>query len=639
VADVTLDAAIDNETARARRTIVFVSADVGYCFFNDSDSDFFYTKTEDGGQSWETPVEIDTDTTISCVAFDVWYDQWTPGNSGSLIHIVWVETGDDDPQYRNLDTSDDSFGSQVTIVAGGSAAGGVGTQLQVTIAIGGNLYFGGSIDSGTERFFYRSTNGGTSWGSRAELIESSGDTALMFPAANTGDNEDIVACYYDLNVDELTLKWYDDSANSWTESSLVQSFNPDNTDLLGHGMYSATIRHSDGHILLTAVTETDTATSDHVVFDLNRTSTAFSILEKTKITENIDDHTHPAIFIDQSTDDIYVAYNGARDGSQSWQLTTNVYYVKSTDDGDTWSSGDTAYREGSADNIAQVWVPPMGPRFYAVWRRDNSVLEGNAVNSIDLTATGAFALDCQPGTFIVTGVAATTAAGKVFDAQPGDFDITGVAAGVGRGISIDAQPAAFNVVGFAATTLIDRALNAEPGSFALTGVAATIVAGRVVDAQPGSFTIVGFQADLVYTPVSGAFELNAEPGSFTLTGVDASPVAGRVLDSQPGVFTLTGFLAAVLADRTLDAQPGAFTLTGVDAGLISGRILEAAPGVFAVVGVEAGLSPQRAIVAEPGAFVVVGFAATLETSGAPLAVQRRLIRRMADRTMILGRKE
>lgn len=43
-----------------------------------------------------------------------------------------------------------------------------------------------------------------------------------------------------------------------------------------------------------------------------------------------DDYWYPQVFIDQLTDDIYVVYNGKRDGSQTLGTATTVNYVKST---------------------------------------------------------------------------------------------------------------------------------------------------------------------------------------------------------------------------------------------------------------------------------------------------------------------
>ena len=132
------------------------------------------------------------------------------------------------------------------------------------------------------------------------------------------------------------------------------------------------------------VSERDTVTSDHQVYDINGTG---SITALTAITTNIDDHYFPSVYIDQLTNDIYVAYNGKRDGSEVMDTTTKVYYTKSTDDGASWSAGDTAYMEGDAGVVIQTFCPKMGDRFYVGWQVGTTIL-GNYVNSVDTSGGG-----------------------------------------------------------------------------------------------------------------------------------------------------------------------------------------------------------------------------------------------------------
>jgi hypothetical protein len=138
------------------------------------------------------------------------------------------------------------------------------------------------------------------------------------------------------------------------------------------------VRQSDGHLIVAAVSERDLSTSDHRVFDINGTG---SITELTAITTDIDDHYYPAVFIDQITNDIFVAFNGLRTGGETLGTSSKVYYTTSSDDGTTWSAGSTAYMEGAAALVVQVWAPLMGPRFYVGWRVGSTIV-GNKVNSV-----------------------------------------------------------------------------------------------------------------------------------------------------------------------------------------------------------------------------------------------------------------
>src|SRR6185369_9512451 len=126
MSDITAEGSVVTTNARAMRNIVFVSPLVGYWFFVDSDDDFFYMKTTDGGATWGGPVEIDTDTTITSVAFGIWYDRWTPGDNGTKIHIWWFTSDNDLVVYRALDTNGDTLGTQTTVFTGATSVAGRG---------------------------------------------------------------------------------------------------------------------------------------------------------------------------------------------------------------------------------------------------------------------------------------------------------------------------------------------------------------------------------------------------------------------------------------------------------------------------------------------------------------------------------
>lgn len=380
MADISIDAAISTATARGLRSVVFTTADVGYWFFVDGGGDFSYTKTTDGGATWGVPVQIgpnDTD-----LAFDVWYDQWTPGDTtGTLIHMVWFGSTLDDALYRTLDTNGDTLGTQRTVFNGATAVSGAGNCISVAKMRSGYLYCAFDLDAGAEKGLHRSTDGGATWSANLSttFVEATRDRFLLFPASNTGDNNDCWCIYQDASADALTLKMWDSSAASASESATIQTHIESVQGLPDESVgFSASVRLSDGHLILAAVSERDTTTADHEVWDINGTG---SITALTAITTNIDDHYYPAVFIDQLTNDIYVAFNGLRDGTETLTTTTKVYYTKSTDDGTTWSAGSTAYMEGATAAVFQVWAPLMGPRFYVGWRV-GTTLVGNKVNSV-----------------------------------------------------------------------------------------------------------------------------------------------------------------------------------------------------------------------------------------------------------------
>ena len=122
----------------------------------------------------------------------------------------------------------------------------------------------------------------------------------------------------------------------------------------------------------------DAAGEDFLAYDWNGT-TATAL---TALTTDIDDMYFPSVFIDQETCNIYIAYIGKSDGSETLGTTNIVYYAKSTDNGITWTK-DTVMSDSNTD-YRQTWAPLMGDRFYVVWRDISSLqLMSNHVNSKD----------------------------------------------------------------------------------------------------------------------------------------------------------------------------------------------------------------------------------------------------------------
>lgn len=162
------------------------------------------------------------------------------------------------------------------------------------------------------------------------------------------------------------------------------------------------------------------------------------------------------------------------------------------------------------------------------------------------SATTAYTLTAEPGTFTLTGQATGLRAARQLAAAAGTFTLTGNAAGLIRGYP----------------------LAAGTGTFVLTGQAAALRADRKLTAATGAFTLTGVAADLIYTPASGAYTLAAGTGVFALTGNVAGLTAARKLTAAAGSFTLTGVAAGLTrSGYRLVAGAGAFALTGNDATL------------------------------------------------------------------------
>lgn len=361
MADIQIEGTVEPFTGIAPRALVYTSAQVGYVFYIDAAGPLAYRKTTDGGATWGSAVTIRTGALNNTViAFDVWYDKWTTGGTGTVIHIWYVARDTDDVFYRSFDTATDTLGTERTVFAGASADDTTTANCTGCKARGGNLYVASMIDNGVEFIFARSTDGGVNWTSRADPFEATAVDRITLHPGNESDNQDIWALFLDGSANALTLKTYDDSANSWSESSTIATVNDVLFDY--STQWGAHVRQSDNHLLCAVWTEKDTATADFRVFDINGAS---SIVEKTAIATNIDDSFYPSLFIDQTTDALYVAYIGKKDGSETLDTTASVCYVVSTDGGATWSA-ETVY-SATASDWRVTWTPQQGDRFAVAW--------------------------------------------------------------------------------------------------------------------------------------------------------------------------------------------------------------------------------------------------------------------------------
>ncbi len=362
---------------------VWTTASIGYIFYLTSANDLYYHKTTDGGATWATDTVIEAGS-VSC--FSIWFDKWTPGDSGTVIHIVWFEAGADDILYNSLDTADDSLSGEIIINASfatGLKSTRTSNYISITKASGGNLYMQ-AIAFATSEDFQRSTDAGANWTARTTGAEGAVDMFALVPDDLAADSADIAMVFWDTSADELSFKKYDDSANSWGETSISGSMTETNT---ANG-FSVAVRHSDGAILVAAWTQLDNAASDLKFWDIDPATPTITV--KTDVITDSDDCYGAAVFIDQNNDDIYVAYVGQDDGAQTWTATVDCHYSKSDDGGGTWG-GETTYSVNTADDLRHVSAGHSTPGsaaglFQPVFYNDDlGDIFVNVTNSLDLT--------------------------------------------------------------------------------------------------------------------------------------------------------------------------------------------------------------------------------------------------------------
>lgn len=306
-----------------------------YCFYINSAIDLCMKTSTSGGIDWSAPTVLYTG---SITALSVWYDRWSGITTSDYIHISWIDSGNDDIWYTTINTaSSDAKSNDVAVFLGASTA--TGGALSIARAVGGNVYIAGMIDAGAEGGFYRLPTANVPNGAwdaaRTTVFEAiTGDMVILAPDLISADNQDMLCIFWDASADTLSRKNYDDSANTWAETTISASM----VDLVATGQFPHFAIEMDlenNKILFAAWSNVDSANADLRFWEIDATS----ITEKTNVVLNsVDDQGLVAIQKDISTGDIYVFYAGKSDGSETWATGVNIYYKRSTDGGTTWGS-------------------------------------------------------------------------------------------------------------------------------------------------------------------------------------------------------------------------------------------------------------------------------------------------------------
>ena len=340
-----------NHTGKGVTYTIQTPTGVLYCVHIDEQADIVFRKSTDGGLTWTfNSVRLFSGTATQLA---VWYDRWSDIAAGK-IHCAYTESVTDETFYRSIDTENsDALSTQTTIFSGASTA--ANASLSITRARGGNLYCRTCIDGGTEGGFYRSTDVGATWSVRTvnEAL-ASGDQMILAPGF-AADSQDIIGIFWDSSADEISRQLYDDSANTWAETSIAASM-VDDLSSLG---FAAAVDIANSQVILAAWSGYDTANADLRCW----TVTESAITEKTNVVLNgTDDQGFCAVALNTVTGHWHVFYCGKSDGSETANNSWNVYQKISTDSGSTWSAEILV-----TDTIGEKRMLAATPRFTGNW--------------------------------------------------------------------------------------------------------------------------------------------------------------------------------------------------------------------------------------------------------------------------------
>ncbi len=343
--------------------------------------DISSSRTTDAGANWSS-ADVFAGTALQVAA---WFDQETPGDTGTLVHMIWSDSAAAVIHYRSINVADGTLGTLRTIDSGVTISTVIQrNRVSITKTVSGNLLVAFSTD--TENECYRSVDGGANWVDRADVHEAPAterDWVLLFPA-DTGDDDDACALYWDLSAGEISVKMYDDFNNTWTETSI-------DTGATGGTSYrqmDGAVRHSDKHVLVLFHSNDDDTLDDLRTYDLTVDSIASpNVATKTVVFTDQSEAGGAGLFINQQNDDVYAAYIK---GNPTWEATSDVVFHISTDGMGVWGS-EQAYSEGGPDDFRLVHagrtVGNDGGRYQPVFYDDDQTeITINEVNDIEIAA-------------------------------------------------------------------------------------------------------------------------------------------------------------------------------------------------------------------------------------------------------------
>ncbi len=321
---------------------VWASDQVGYKFYVDGGTGpCVYSKSIDAGANWGTAVIVDSQP--DCFAITVWYDKWTPGDSGSYIHIMTADPGNDDIWYNRLDTKSDELLLGATAVSAVLAAPGQTGTLTVadnkgsiTKSTNGIVYM--AMSDQTDSYVVEcSSNCGvsTSWTETgANPMDLDEDFSLMMPLADG----DILLINRDITADDIRSKVWDDAgAGSWSGVWTAINANAPENLTYDTGM-AASVNINNGSIYLAYIDWATGGTIGGTNDDVRTATYSGGVWTNNTdvITNTTRGLTNVSIGVDSNTSVVYVAYS-----AQVTPLTvntTNVYWKSSANAMTSWSA-------------------------------------------------------------------------------------------------------------------------------------------------------------------------------------------------------------------------------------------------------------------------------------------------------------
>jgi|GEM_PF-5977948 len=338
-----LDSTIQNATVQGAPSpsTVFVNSNTGYVFYVDQGGTSRYCRTSNGGTSWSTPTMLGSGDAQSDGTLAVWYDPWTPSNTGTRIHIAHIGKTLGNLNYTYLDTTDDSVSawrSALTSITPVWVAGTHGppsiirtTDGRLAVCAPTRYYTAPNLDAAIAI----SADNGTTWLTNdcpdgtnftdfAQLMPLAGGDILYIQQRTAGNFRSCVQR-------KLTGQWSPWSTNDlWTSNNRYMTPWAAVLDPLTFDVYLAasTPPVDLGKILI------------YRFSNQRRSWETMGQLVK----DNYAKYGPVTLAIDPDRGDLYASYLKGRLHPTGWTTPVpqvNIYYRRSTDHGRTWDAAET----------------------------------------------------------------------------------------------------------------------------------------------------------------------------------------------------------------------------------------------------------------------------------------------------------
>ena len=356
-AQITIDSAVNTTSIshlQSGSQTVFTDDQTGYKFYRDSTGICVYSKTTDGGGNWGSAVTVDAQT--DCVRIAVWYDKWTPGDTGSFIHIATMDTSLDDLFYNSLDTA-----SSDTLLKG-TAPVDVSTNSGnsvATLVAGANMP---AITKGTDNTVYLAVADS----SDSYVVECSSTCGVTTSWIETGTNPMDVANDYnmlvplsggaimlinrDISLEDIRSKIWDNA--NWSASWTTIDTNATDNLTYDGGLAATVSSSTPGRVYLAYTADNATLGIDDDVRTAYYNGSTWAV--KTDVIANDATRaiTGVTIAINAVTEDVYVGYSARTTAGTA--ATGNVYWKKSSDGMTSWGTEQGPVNTAGADDIYGV---------------------------------------------------------------------------------------------------------------------------------------------------------------------------------------------------------------------------------------------------------------------------------------------